>query len=422
MLRLSIVFTGLILLSMQGNAQTNFSFEQCQGSAMPYMAPKHVIAHPDSLTPVMINHVGRHGARYLTSSDKVKKVLGFLDEAEKNGTLTPLGSELRSLCRKVIDRSAGRWGTLDSLGMAEQEGIAARLCEAYPHLVRNATIEAISSYVPRCIMSMDCFTHEMARHDNSITVYTSSGRINSPLMRPFDIDTTYIDFVRDEPYKKAYTMYCDSIVPSAPALRLSTANIDTGRLRDASLAEYSMLAGLQAMGIEIDLRHYFTDREINALWSARNLDQYLVRTASRYSSAPADIAAALIHDLISTTDQVIDGRLDARIQLRFGHAETMMPLLSLLRLPGCYYISDNLASVAENWQNFHVVPMASNLQLKLFRATSGRYYVRADFNEVPVPLIDGRNDIYVPWDDARDHLTSIVRKASLQSRSETIDQ
>ncbi len=280
MLRLSIVFTGLILLSMQGNAQTNFSFEQCQGSAMPYMAPKHVIAHPDSLTPVMINHVGRHGARYLTSSDKVKKVLGFLDEAEKNGTLTPLGSELRSLCRKVIDRSAGRWGTLDSLGMAEQEGIAARLCEAYPHLVRNATIEAISSYVPRCIMSMDCFTHEMARHDNSITVYTSSGRINSPLMRPFDIDTTYIDFVRDEPYKKAYTMYCDSIVPSAPALRLSTANIDTGRLRDASLAEYSMLAGLQAMGIEIDLRHYFTDREINALWSARNLDQYLVRTAS----------------------------------------------------------------------------------------------------------------------------------------------
>ena len=385
MLRLSIVFTGLILLSMQGNAQTNFSFEQCQGSAMPYMAPKHVIAHPDSLTPVMINHVGRHGARYLTSSDKVKKVLGFLDEAEKNGTLTPLGSELRSLCRKVIDRSAGRWGTLDSLGMAEQEGIAARLCEAYPHLVRNATIEAISSYVPRCIMSMDCFTHEMARQDNSITVYTSSGRINSPLMRPFDIDTTYIDFVRDEPYKKAYTMYCDSIVPSAPALRLS-------------------------------------DREINALWSARNLDQYLVRTASRYSSAPADIAAALIRDLISTTDQVIDGRLDARIQLRFGHAETMMPLLSLLRLPGCYYISDNLASVAENWQNFHVVPMASNLQLKLFRATSGRYYVRADFNEVPVPLIDGRNDIYVPWDDARDYLTSIVRKASLQSRSETIDQ
>jgi hypothetical protein len=137
MLRLSIVFTGLILLSMQGNAQTNFSFEQCQGSAMPYMAPKHVIAHPDSLTPVMINHVGRHGARYLTSSDKVKKVLGFLDEAEKNGTLTPLGSELRSLCRKVIDRSAGRWGTLDSLGMAEQEGIAARLCRTSSETQRS---------------------------------------------------------------------------------------------------------------------------------------------------------------------------------------------------------------------------------------------------------------------------------------------
>ena len=135
-----------------------------------------------------------------------------------------------------------------------------------------------------------------------------------------------------------------------------------------------------------------------------------MRTANCYSTAPADIAAALIRDLVSTTDRVIDGTLDARIQLRFGHAETMMPLLSLMRLPGCYYVSDDLAPVRDHWLNFHVVPMASNLQLKLFRAPSGCYYVRADLNETPVPLIAGRPDIYVPWDEARTYLLSLLPK------------
>ncbi len=380
---------------------------------MPYPAPEHVVAAPDSLTPVMINHVGRHGARYLTSSKQADKVLDFLTEAEKHGSLTPLGKQLRELSQQVITLSEGRWGTLDTLGMSEQAGIASRMCDAYPELVKGATVEALSSYVPRCIMSMDCFTHEISRRDNDITMYTSSGRVNSPLVRPFDLDSAYLDYVKREPYHKAYKEYYDSLVPATPAARLSTAALDHKQLRDASFAEYRMLSGLNAMGLNVDLTQYFTLDELNALWSVHNLDQYLVRTANCYSSVPADITAALIHDLVVTTDQVIAGKSDAHIQLRFGHAETMMPLLSLMRLPGCYYVSDDLASVSSHWQTFNIVPMASNLQLKLFRGPSGRYYMRADLNEVPVPLIEGNDAIYVPWEEARAYLDAIVDRASL---------
>ena len=410
--RLTTLLSTLILfISLPATASSPLSPDQCQGSAMPYIAPARVAAHPDSLIPVMINHVGRHGARYLSSASQVNKVLDFLNEAEKSGgTLTPLGVELRQLCNRVTSLSVGHWGALDSLGMDEQEGIARRLCEAYPQLVKNSTVEAISSYVPRCIMSMDCFTHEIARCDNSVTIYTSSGRINSPLMRPFDLDSTYIGYVRREPYKDAYKRYFDQLVSTAPAIRFTTAPLSDKKLRDGSFAAYRMLSGLQAMGLEVDLTHYFTIDELNSLWAVHNLDQYLVRTANCYSTAPADIAAALVRDLVSTTDRVIDGTLDARIQLRFGHAETMMPLLSFMRLPGCYYVSDNLATVRDHWRNFHVVPMASNLQLKLFRAPSGNYYVRADLNETPVPLIAGRSDIYIPWNEARTYLLSLLPK------------
>ena len=276
----ALLGTLILFISLPATASSPLSPEQCQGSAMPYIAPDRVVAHPDSLTPVMINHVGRHGARYLSSASQVNKVLDFLNEAEKSGVLTPLGEELRDLCNRVTALSIGHWGALDSLGMSEQEGIARRLCQAYPQLVKNSTVEAISSYVPRCIMSMDCFTHEMARCDNTITVYTSSGRINSPLMRPFDLDSTYIGYVRREPYKDAYKRYFDQLVSTAPAIRLTTAPLSDKKLRDGSFAAYRMLSGLQAMGLEVDLTRYFTIDELNSLWAVHNLDLYLVRTAN----------------------------------------------------------------------------------------------------------------------------------------------
>ncbi len=61
-------------------------------------------------------------------------------------------------------------------------------------------------------------------------------------------------------------------------------------------------------------------------------------------------------------------------------------------------------TVGLHWRDFYVVPMASNLQMIVFRAESGKYYVRVDLNEVPVPLIPGRSDIYIPWSTAREYL------------------
>ena len=47
---------------------TNYPVEDCLGSAKPYPAPEDPGVYPDSLVPVYINHVGRHGARFLSSA------------------------------------------------------------------------------------------------------------------------------------------------------------------------------------------------------------------------------------------------------------------------------------------------------------------------------------------------------------------
>ena len=47
---------------------TRYSMRQCQGSLTPYPDPTQEAVYPDSLVPVFINHVGRHGARYPASA------------------------------------------------------------------------------------------------------------------------------------------------------------------------------------------------------------------------------------------------------------------------------------------------------------------------------------------------------------------
>ena len=86
-----------------------------------------------------------------------------------------------------------------------------------------------------------------------------------------------------------------------------------------------------------------------------------------------------------------------------------MPLLSLLHIPGCYYLTNYFDTVAAHWRDFDVVPMASNIQFILFKAKkSGRYYARVDLNEVPVKLRKGDDAIYYPWGELRRYLTNCV--------------
>lgn len=104
------------------------------------------------------------------------------------------------IVNRTIELSKDNWGALDSLGMKEQQGIAARIYRAWPALVKNSHIEAISSYIPRCIMSMYEFTHKLSSIDDNVEILTSSGKVNSPLMRPFAIDSAYLDIRKDAPW------------------------------------------------------------------------------------------------------------------------------------------------------------------------------------------------------------------------------
>ena len=391
---------------------TKFSADDCQGSLKPYTAPEKEYAYPDSLAPVFINHVGRHGSRFPASATHCKQFREALENAESQGTLTNRGAELLELLEEVMEVADGQWGALDDLGVEEQRGIAARMYSRYPSLFKEKRVEAISSYSPRCVMSMYSFTHQLTRMNNTIELTTASGRGKSILMRPFDVEMSYKDFIDLGQWKEPYQQQVDRVVPTSALARVLGENFDYGDIdpKELAIVEYYVIAGMSAMQVQCDASRYFTNEEYNALWSCFNLRQYLQRTSSTLSSVPADIASPLLCDIIESTDSVVarKGNTLVSAKLRFGHAETLMPLLSLMRLNGCYYKTNYFDTVAKNWQDFNVVPMSANLQLILFKNAKGNFYLRIDRNEQPVAFIPGSNEIYVPWEKAREYLSNCV--------------
>lgn len=391
---------------------TDYSFAQCQGSLTPYPDEIQSVAFPDTLTPVYLSHVGRHGSRYPASSGFTVKMRDALERADSLGTITPLGLDLLALCNDVISISTSRWGALDSLGMSEQRAIATRMFRNYPGLFTDGTVSAISSYSPRSMMSMMSFVHQLDRMNNKLSFLTTTGRMNSPLMRPFDVDPDYREFTKVKPWESAYTGYLEQVCPVTAIVRVLGRDYpfgDTSAARDLALCEYYVVAGLPAMELEPRMEKYFTRAEANALWSCFNLRQYLTRTASTVSSVPADIAGQLVLDIIEKGDAAVTGSNPAIVDLRFGHAETVMPLVSLLRLPGCYYLTNYFDTVASHWRDWQVVPMAANVQFVFFKAArTGNIYVRTDLNEKPVTLIPGDKRIYVPWGEARRYMMDVV--------------
>lgn len=375
---------------------------------MPYSIPDMALRTiPDSLTPIFVNHVGRHGSRYMSSDKYTSSMLRLLHRADSLGTITPEGRKLADLCKLINTRTAGRWGALDSLGMAEQRGIASRLYTLLPALFSGTKIHAIASHVPRCIASMSEFTHQLSRLDNNIEIYTSSGRQNSPLLRPWTSNEDYEAFIGSDSWKEAYNSILDENVSGNVAARVLGQRypLEPDEQNDVAATVRKIVASCGAMSIDPDAGQYMTVEESNVLWSVDNIDHYLKYSASTLSASPAEIASALLNELIATMDEAAHGSADYSVMLRFGHAETLMPLLSLMHTPGCYYMTNYFDTVALHWKDFYIVPMAANLQMILFKSSSGRLYVRTDLNEIPVPLIPGRNTIYTPWETAKEYLT-----------------
>lgn len=103
------------------------------------------------------------------------------------------------------------------------------------------------------------------------------------------------------------------------------------------------------------------------------------------------MADVLLDDFFKQIEAKRDGTSKLGAELRFTHAEEIIPLAALMRLPGSTegatserpYTYDSNA-----WRGASVSPMAANIQWDVFRK-SDTYLVRMLFNEKETPFRQG---------------------------------
>jgi hypothetical protein len=79
-----------------------------------------------------------------------------LRKADKQGKLTTEGKETLSLIDKFIPCTIKRFGDLTTVGERQHHGIGKRMTQHFPEIFKkkNVAIDARSTVVPRCILSM----------------------------------------------------------------------------------------------------------------------------------------------------------------------------------------------------------------------------------------------------------------------------
>ena len=385
---------GIIVMTLVTAMVTASSAQICEyaGTSLPYpcLGDHEAYQVPDSLEVVYIDHVGRHGARFLSKASYTRDMLKFLDDA---GPLTPAGVRLRALCHRLDSVTAGRYGALDSIGMVEQTGIGDRMSRRGAEALRQLdSVTAIASYVPRCVMSMDMCSHAVIWNHPKTEMGQGSGPRYNTLVRFFDTDSAYLAYDRSNEWKRIWEAY-DAKVSPVDAVRRLIPNcnaVSDKKLRKMARVMYKIVAGANAVFGSVDWQAFYTPDEYRRAWQSENLRHYLTYSANGLSLTPSRMSRHLVADIAASLEHASRPGYDGpAMTLRFGHAETLMPLLSQLAVPGCRYVTTDWSGVAGHWRDYEVVPMATNLQLLLLRSKgTDRLYVQTLHNEQPaMPLM-----------------------------------
>lgn len=363
-------------------AQDNPTWRQLDGSMMPIDLHPFEAASllPDSLELVTVRHVGRHGARFLSSGKKTAGPRKRLMEARREGKLTPKGEEFLRLLNLMDSIAAGRWGELDALGLEEQTAIGRWLARDY--MADSITdVAAKASYVPRVVMSMYGACHGIVlQKPTEAWIQTSSGTDTNPLLRFFETDSAFLAYKVAPNTKALLEAYSEAVMPEAPAHRLveglsrAEAQKLTGEMR-------AVVSGFSATGHEIDRSRWFTYEEYLACWKVSNFEHWLIRTATNKSHIPALAATPLLEALAAPVPH--------ETQLFFGHAETLMPLLSLMGMEGCVAPEVKYTDVWRQWRDYEVVPLAACVTFIFAKGPSGKLYTLSLHNGRPVSPAPG---------------------------------
>lgn len=368
---------------------------------------------PDSLTLEGAAVIARHGARFLTSEAKVSDVEGSLLKAKAGGSLTPEGEAFLCLLDSIRTLSAGNWGMLTPIGISQEQELGRRMAKDFPALFnpipfgelpdpdawmpeyRWDTVPAmisVSSFVPRCVETMNQFSLGILRQYEGIPLNQDCGARYDASVRFFSISKKYLRWRKSGDWKKIYSRFAGKTLPSDPALRLvgEKSGMTPKELRGLSYDIYKVMQGMRAMGM-VPTTRWMSVGDYEKCWQCTNMQKYFQYSVSPLSDIPARGAGVLKSEVLDFLSGLKRGEEEnsgsgkCRVKGWFGHAETLLPFMAAMDLPGTVYLPEdgNYDDLDNHWSDAELTPLGANILLLLCKSkSSGRYYLQ--------PLLNGR--------------------------------
>jgi hypothetical protein len=360
---------------------------------------------PAGKTPFYISHYGRHGSRWMNNESIYNKPIDILQTAFDEGVLSPFGQKVLSGLQAVAADAAGRYEELTPIGLHQWQDIGKRMTKNFPEVFSgSALIDARSTIYSRCILSMSGILMELKAFNPHLRVEERASERDMPFL----LSGYYSQSSSTMPASTAsHTAVKKAVsVPAVKSLRLTRELInDSGYIAEridtatlfTSLMEVVSSVQNSELGDSITLYDVFTDEELYQGWRQINVKSY-----NSYHKGTK--AKDLLRRMIDDADTAI-AKGDVAAHLRFGHEIVLLPAMCLMGLNGLDQDWDTADEIeAAGWRNYHLYPMAGNLQVIFYRsgADDPDILVKVLLNErealLPLPSDTAP---YYRWNDVR---------------------
>ncbi|CAM4773528.1 unnamed protein product [Rotaria magnacalcarata] len=413
--------------------ETNNVHKKYYSTKTPYKPPSSTVVLPPPPTGfelICVQIVARHGSRALEGRKYDKLTTELWKQAKEKKALTKYGEQFGDDLQHFIavNDKLGR-GELAGLGKIEHQNLAHRLTNRISSLFMEAflsnssrRIQVVDSGKSRTAASLKAFVQGLPLLITSLIDYEPA----NPTLLSFYENNKYQEYIKKEkyikkklrsilmqPYSKRMArsilerLYDESFIDRLTNESCLIFDFESGKSIRNEVDAVRMLHGLYLIGsnlreegVESLLEKYFSVNE--SAWFA-----YLQDAKEYYEKGPGyinqtiinEMAQILLDDFFHHSEQC--SQVDAKyfLRARFGHAETIIPFVTLLKIP---ILSDKSTSLNETythenngWRGELISPMAANIQWEIYRRSNNgtsdnipqhQILMRMLFNEYPVPF------------------------------------
>ncbi|EFB20293.1 hypothetical protein PANDA_002314, partial [Ailuropoda melanoleuca] len=401
----------------------------------------------DTCTPVQLVALIRHGTRYPTAKQirKLRQLHGLL-QARRPGDWRAGSAGGRDLGAALADWPLwyADWmdGQLVEKGRQDMRQLALRLASLFPALFsleNYGRLQLVTSSKHRCVDSGAAFLQGLWQHyhpglppPDVADMECGPPRINDRLMRFFDHCEKFLTEVE----KNATALYHVEAFKTGPEMQnilkkvAATLQVPVNNLNAdlIQVAFFTCSFDLAIKGVKSPWCDVFDIDDAKVLEYLNDLKQYWKRGYGYTINSRS--SCTLFQDIFRHLDKAIEQKqrsqpISSPVILQFGHAETLLPLLSLMG-----YFKDKEPLTAYNYKeqlhrkfrSGHIVPYASNLIFVLYHCKNAKtpkeeFQVQMLLNEKVLPLAHSQETASL-YEDLKDHYKDILQSCHTREECE----